>query len=193
MERLDQLSSVGESVAAIIEAIPEDASQHPTPCGDWSVRELADHLLRGNLNAVAVLNAVPPPDRSEDVLTDDWAATQRRSIAGLVAGFTPPGTLAKLYRAPAGEVPGDVLLTLRSVEQTVHGWDLARATGQSVAALNEPAAALYEPSAVLLERLGGRRPNPPFAPSVTVHENSQPIDRLVALLGRDPLWQPPAG
>jgi uncharacterized protein (TIGR03086 family) len=97
-----------------------------------------------------------------------------------------------MFRAPAGELPGAGLLHLRTVEQTVHGWDLAKATGQAVTGFNPAAAELYEPAAKLVAQLGGvDNPRHPFAEPRAVPADAEPIDRLVGLLGRDPGWQQP--
>jgi hypothetical protein len=89
-----------------------------------------------------------------------------------------------------GPVPAHVLLDLRTVEQIGHGWDIAVAAGLDPSAFRPVAEAAYDSSVQLFQRLplGDRRP---FATPVDLDYDAEPLDRLLALLGRDPRWQPP--
>lgn len=74
----------------------------------------------------------------------------------------------------------------------VHGWDLARATGRSWIPPDEAARESLEfaPGMLTPDYQGAGKA---FAPAVTVPEEASPMDRLVALSGRDPHWTAPAG
>jgi uncharacterized protein (TIGR03086 family) len=190
---LAQLESAGAAVADLLTGVTGDLSEAPTPCSQWSVRELTGHLVGGNLLFTSLVQASQPdgpPDRPNDVLGDDWAAAQRSSMDGLLRAFRRPDVMTTLYRAPAGELPGAALVLLRTVEQVVHGWDLAAATGQPATALAEAAEAVYAPSVALLGTMPELPSRRPFAPSVPVDAEAGPVGRLVGLLGRDPAWRP---
>ena len=66
--------------------------------------------------------------------------------AQTVAGFAAPGALEKTYTLPFGEMPGFAFMGLATTDTFVHGWDLAKATGQSTDLAPELAAALLEQS-----------------------------------------------
>jgi uncharacterized protein (TIGR03086 family) len=57
-------------------------------------------------------------------------AAYAESIRIAVAAFGADGALDRTIRLPFGEFPGTVLLSLATMEQFTHGWDLARAIGQ---------------------------------------------------------------
>ena len=83
---------------------------------------------------------------------------------------------------PAGRVPGMAALHIRITETLTHGWDLARATGQTPRYDDEVVAAGM---AFATGQLGGNRPpGGPFKPPVTAPDDAPPIDRLAAYLGR---------
>ncbi|MET9263095.1 TIGR03086 family metal-binding protein [Amycolatopsis sp. NPDC004079] len=185
MNPVDDLATVLESTSELVAGVSRwDA---PTPCPEWTVRELVNHLVLGHRLFTAVLRgeaggSLDP--RTSDALGDDPVAAYRDAVAGLLAAFRQPGVLERTFEVPAGTVPGIAALRLRIVEELVHGWDLARATGQEPKfedALVEREIAF---SAARLADLPAERS--PFAAPVPVAEDAPPLDRLVGLLGRSP-------
>jgi uncharacterized protein (TIGR03086 family) len=94
----------------------------------------------------------------------------------------------RMVTVPAGTVPGAVALHLRLTELLVHGWDLARATGQPTTGLPED---LAEQELAFSQVQLGRIPpdRSPFAPPQPADDAAPAVDRLAALLGRDPSTQ----
>jgi uncharacterized protein (TIGR03086 family) len=162
----------------------------PTPCTEWTVRQLVDHLVAGQQLYVRVLHGEPyeqvaPQVRAAgDRLADDPAAAHDATARELVEAFRSPGVLERTVRVPFGTVPGPVALHLRITESLVHGWDLATAVGAPF----DPPAALVDPELVFSAGLLGRVPpeRKVFAPSRGVADGARPIERLIALLGREP-------
>jgi len=101
---------------------------------------------------------------------------------GLVEAFALPGALRQMVTVPFSTVAGIVALHLRMTEALVHGWDLARAAGQSV---GFPADLAEQELAFSRDKLSDVAPGrSPFAPAEPVADDAQTIDRLAALLGR---------
>ena len=85
---------------------------------------------------------------------------------------------------PAATLPGPAIVHLRTVETLVHGWDLARAIDRPAPFPEDLAEGELAFSGDLLGRIPeGRHP---FGPSQPVDDDAPAIDRLAALLGRDP-------
>ncbi|WP_409462414.1 TIGR03086 family metal-binding protein [Amycolatopsis sp. GA6-003] len=185
MNPVDDLAAVLESTGALVAGVSRwDA---PTPCPEWTVRELVNHLVLGHRLFTAVLRGEPggPLDpRSSDVLGTDPVAAYQDAVAGLLAAFRQPGVLERVYEVPAGTVPGIAAVQLRIVEELVHGWDLARATGQKPNFEDAVVERGIAFSAAKLADLPAERR--PFAPPVPVADDAPPLDRLAALLGRSP-------
>ena len=120
----------------------------------------------------------------DDRLGDDAAAAYDASAGEVLAGFTAPGALERLVRIPFGTVPAAVARNLRIVECLVHGWDLATALGVPF----DPPAPLVEREIAFSGPLVAQVPpeRHVFAPSRSVAEGAPPIERLAALLGRQP-------
>jgi len=199
---LEPLSVALAATEHLVAGVRDDQWHNPTPCENWTVHDLVNHLVGGNRLFAGVLRGGPSPtpgDRSRlqgiDHLGSDAAEAYRTSSADLVAAFAEPGVMERVVTVPAGTLPGVAALHLRVVEALVHGWDLAQATGQPV---RFPDALVEQELAFTRRQLGNLPPAPagqgPFAPPQPVDEQAPAIDRLVACLGRQvPTGQPSGG
>lgn len=157
----------------------------PTPCDGWSVLQLVEHLVGGHqLFADAATGAPPPaPFDPTGVLGDDARSALQGVGRALVEAFSRPGALEEPVTIPIGTVPGAVAVRVRIVESLVHGWDLARATGQTAAVPDDLAESTFAFTRGLLPNVP--RDRSPFGPPQAVGDDAAPLVRLVALLGRD--------
>jgi uncharacterized protein (TIGR03086 family) len=186
---LRPLATALEGAAQLVSAVRDEQWDLPTPCEQWSVRQLVNHVVGGNRLFTRVLSGEPLPEQlgrraHEDLLGDEPAAAFRTSADDLLAAFRGPGVLERAHTVPAGTLPGPAVVHLRIVEILVHGWDLATATHQPVPFPDE----IVEPQMAFSEQLLGKLPEGrrPFAPSRPAQDDAPAIDRLAALLGRTP-------
>lgn len=180
---LEQLTRALDATGDLLAGVREDQWGAPTGCPGWRVRELVDHLVGGNRTFAAILSGQAPPDRDADHLRDDPIGAYRDAGQALRAGFSRPGVLEEEFSVPAGRLPGAAALHLRITELLVHGWDLARATGQATTGL--PAELAETELAFSARQIDALPPDRrPFAPPQPVPGNAPAIDRLVAYLGR---------
>jgi uncharacterized protein (TIGR03086 family) len=154
----------------------------PTPCPDWTVREVVNHLVLGHRRFAAALTGGAPPAPGEDLLGSDPESAYWSSAEAMLTAFRADGALERPVTIPAGTLPGLVACELRVVEALVHGWDLARATGLPL----EFPTVLVEESIAFSRVQLGRLPadRTPFGPSQAAPDDAPPLDRLAALLGR---------
>jgi uncharacterized protein (TIGR03086 family) len=156
-----------------------------TPCTGLDVRAVLSHLVGGNLLFAAIISGAARPDRDADVLGDEPLATYRNAADELRQAFADPDVLTTFYEAPMGTARGSGLVGVRIVEILVHGWDLARGTGQRADFPEDIAErALAAGQITLTGRPTG--PGAPFGPEVPAPEGAPAIDRLAAFLGRIP-------
>jgi uncharacterized protein (TIGR03086 family) len=106
----------------------------PTPCDDWTVRDLANHVIGGNFRYVMILGGEPADSilrtRDEDWCGADPCASFDDGFARVTQAFSAPGILrASVHHPKSGAMTGAALRMWRVNELTVHGWDLARAIG----------------------------------------------------------------
>src|SRR5439155_3145665 len=91
----DGLARASAAMGDLLDRIPADKWTAPTPCTDWSVRDVVGHLVETNLVFVAMLEQNPMPARGADRLGADPAGAYRRSAAALQAAAARPGVLER--------------------------------------------------------------------------------------------------
>lgn len=105
----------------------------PTPCPEWNVRQLVNHMARGNLNYVGLVRGGTGAEfleqRDADALGVDPVGSYVRSVQKCAEAFAEPLALACVLDYPLGKVPGEQSLAVRTTDTLIHTWDLARAIG----------------------------------------------------------------
>ena len=160
----------------------------PTPCAEFDVRALLSHIV-GGLNRVAIVgeggDALARPARADDVPDDGWAAAYRAAAARAQAAWADDAKLDALVEVPWGKIPGRFAIAGYVQEILMHGWDLARATGQPTEGDPELAQwALAGAQRILPPE--SRGDDIPFGPVVEVPADAAPYAQLAAYLGRHP-------
>jgi uncharacterized protein (TIGR03086 family) len=184
-------------IALLAEAVTDDQLGNATPCPKYAVHHLLGHLLglsaafcdaaRKDLGATT---DTPPTDSVPDI-GPGWREDLPKVLDELAEAWRDPAAWTGMTRAGGVDLPGEIAAAVAVDELVVHGWDLARATGQELPWADDLAEHELDFSRDLLTRLPeGRRP---FGPSRPVAHDAPAIDRLVALLGRTPQWSQSGG
>jgi uncharacterized protein (TIGR03086 family) len=178
---VDQLSRALSAVGDLIAGVREEQWSAPTPCTDWTVRELVNHLVGMNLVFASLLGDEAPPERGAERIGDDPLGAYRESGSLLTAAFDRPGVLGRIYQGPLGAATGADRLQIRLYDLLAHGWDLARATGQPGELPNDLAeqALAFARVQLATQPRRGR-----FDPAQGISDDAPAIDRLAAFLGR---------
>lgn len=186
MGNVENFEVSGKAFGTLVAGVNRDQLSNATPCTEWNVRQLINHVVTGTQWFTTMLRHQPAPDRSIDHLGDDPAAAFDAAFAELLAAFAEPNALESTYEHRLGPVSGDRLAAMRANEYMVHGWDLAVSTGQPVGALPDE---IVPDCLALYEELLGDRPREAggaFGAPVEVADDAAPVDQLVAYFGRDP-------
>lgn len=181
MTAVEDLARASDAVAELIAHIAPVQWELPTPCTEWDVRRLVNHLVAGNLIFVARLEGGAMPERGTDLLGDDPVAAFRESAADLRAAFRPDGVLDRSYPGPLGVITGAETLQIRLYDLLAHGWDLEQATGIAGDLPDDLAAQslLFVRHQLATMPRTGR-----FAEPQAVADTARPIEQLAAFLGR---------
>jgi len=169
----------------LVAGVRDDKWDQPSVCEGWTVRELVNHIVSGNLWAgeLGVGKTIEEVgDRLDgDVLGDAPLDAYDRSAAIAAAVFRAPGAMDAPCAVSYGPVPGSVYCGHRFLDVLVHGWDVARSTGQPAeldAGLVEACWAVLEPQLEMLVGSGV------FGTEVVASEGADRQTRLLAVLGR---------
>jgi uncharacterized protein (TIGR03086 family) len=180
------LHPAADRLAGLVEALPEEALDRPTPCADYNVAALLDHVAGGLLafRAAAVKQPLPGgPSGDANNLAPDWRTRIQRDARALADAWDDPAAWAGMTAAGGVELPGDVAGIVALDELVLHGWDLAKATAQP-AGYDGPG--LEE----VLGMVTDFRDSGIYGPEVAVPDDSPLFDRILGKSGRDPAWQP---
>jgi uncharacterized protein (TIGR03086 family) len=133
VDQLEILSRAGDGFEAKAAAIPADGWERTTPCQPWTVRDVVNHVVAGNLMSARLLGGASRDEALEVIrdqhLGDDWQGALRRSIAAQAQAFAAPGALERICHHPAADIPGSMLLGFRLGDLVLHAWDIARGAG----------------------------------------------------------------
>ncbi len=179
---VDELSSAESALGAlqhVVHPIARDELSKSTPCSEYDVSALTDHLLHsiGLLGGVA---GAEPPERNPD-----------ESVERQIIGVARPCLDAWHRRGLDGtvsigqnEVPATFAASILSLEFLVHGWDYAAATQHPI----EVAESLADYVLGLAHKVINpqTREQVGFADPVEVADDASAFDRLIAFTGRDP-------
>jgi uncharacterized protein (TIGR03086 family) len=183
------------ALRALLLGIDDDELTGPTPCPDWTVATLLDHLMtlshaftqtaRKRTDAPGTAETPPPP--SAQHLSRHWRSRLPVLLEDLATAWKDPAAWTGTSQAGGMTAPATTLGTVAMNELITHSWDLARATGQEYAA--DPRTL-----EVVIEFLAqGPAEGTPgfFGPRVPAGSEATLLDQALALAGRDPAWRPP--
>ena len=177
MDPLTQLEQLGPHLGGVVAGITPDQLDRPTPCAEFTVRGVLEHMIGGATAFAAAYRGQPPaePDVSDPL------AGFGPALGDLVAAITAPGALDRTVAAPFGEVPGETFARFVVLDGLVHGWDMATATGQ---AYDPPAELVAAADAFARDTLDPLRDGQTFAAATEPASDATRIERLAAYTGR---------
>ena len=185
------LGDAADRLLAIAAGVDDAQLGDPTPCEGRTVGQLVQHLvgLAGAFRAAADKDLGPLTDTSPDAsgwpdAEHGWREALGEQLPALVQAWRSPAAWEGMTRAGGVDLPAEVCGLVALDELVLHGWDLARATGQSYECDEATVAAC---TAFVTGFDEGGTPGL-FGPAVPVGEDASSFDRLLARSGRDPQW-----
>lgn len=187
------MAAAAAGTAEVVRGIGPDQLDLPTPDADWDVRALANHLtVWGAYASELAARKQPLPedgslDESRDFIVGDWRGAFANQVARAGAAWDEPGAWEGTTYMGRTAMPAALVGGMLLGELVCHGWDLAVATGQPYRCDDAVVAVAYDATTQVAEQ--GRSMDI-FGEPVAVPESASPLDRLLALSGRDPSWRP---
>jgi len=184
------MSEAGSTVAPAIRACAGADLAGPTPCGDWDLRTLVRHFT-GTSSAFVRAGRTGALDTDDpwgsNVVLDesDWAGRLADHVAAAGDAWSRPEAWAGSI--DGATMPAVAIGEMGLIELMLHGWDVARAGGQTLEVPDELGAELLRCLEPTLEQ--GRQFEV-YGPPVRVPEKASAFIRALGLSGRDPDWRP---
>lgn len=186
------LEPAARTVARLLPAIADEQLDGPTPCPDYTVRDLLAHVvgLTAAFRDAAKKDLGPgtdtPPDAARPVLGADWRSVLPRQLDEVAAAWRDPAAWEGETRAGGVTLPGEIAGRVALNELVIHGWDLACSTGQAYEADRASLGVSYG----LLAPADAMGRGAIFGPVVEVPDGASFADRVIGLSGRSPQWKP---
>ncbi|MEU4098940.1 TIGR03086 family metal-binding protein [Streptomyces sp. NPDC026673] len=198
MTRHPDLRPAARDVRGLLERVADRQLDAPTPCPDYTVAQLIGHIAGfcAGFRDAARKDFGPTTDSDPGAFVPEPPADWRDLLPVLLGEMSDAWCGAQAWEGET--VAGGVTLPAAAAgrfalnELLVHGWDLARATGQDYGPA-EPGlrAAITLLSDVRAASGDAADGSGPFGRPVPVPAAAPPLDRLLGLTGRDPAWSPP--
>ena len=183
MEPIEQLSQILPTLSATVDRIQTMQMNDPTPCSDFTVHDVLDHMMVGAATFASLFRGEQPAEVRAPAVYG-WVPTTdfREAMDDLQDAVESPGAMDRMMTTPFGELPGDTCARLVAFDGLVHSWDLASSTDQTLTYPADLVAAVADFARGALRadmRDGVTFKDPTIAP-----EGAGALEQLVAFSGR---------
>jgi uncharacterized protein (TIGR03086 family) len=188
------LQPSADQMASVVAGTSDDQLDGSTLCEKMPVRQLIAHVIglsiafRDAARKVDGPTTSTPPGSAAAVLPDDWREQVPARLGELVSAWREPDAWQGDTQAGGVALPGAVAGQVANNELLLHGWDLARSTGQPFSAGEANLRSAWD--------MVSNTPDDPdarqglFGPVVPVPDDAPLLDRALGYAGRDPHWTP---
>ena len=192
---MHDLRPAAREMTRLVNAVRDDQLGDPTPCPKYTLGDLLQHV-RGLAEAFTAAGrkeqpsggSQPPPQGDASLLSADWRGEITDWLGRLVDAWSDPAAWEGTAWIAGFEAPASAVGLTAANELVVHGWDVARASGQEI--LLDDAA--LSPSMEFVAMMSGpgsdEARGDAFGPALPVPVGATTLDEVVAGNGRDPAW-----
>lgn len=167
----------------VVAGVGDERLGDPTPCADYAVKDLIGHIDQVAVGFTAVARKSDGAGGADVDFGEGWRERLAQRLLRLATAWTEPAAWEGTGPAAGIELANEVWGRIAFTEVVVHGWDLARATGQPFTLPEETLRACWEHVSVFV-------PDAPipelWSPPVPVPADAPLLDRIVAVTGRNP-------
>ena len=188
-----EMAAAAAEAARVVGNVPAGTLDEPTPCGDWDLRTLLNHTILWT--SYSAERRAHGESVDEELMNKDFTADPgfredyARQINKAVSAWSDPDAWAGTRNVMGTATPATDVGAMLLMETALHGWDVARATGQEFDADEKTAQALediVQAQAELFRKYQG------FADAIEPPRNATAFERALTQSGRDPGWKQPS-
>ena len=200
MPRMLDLEPAARQVMILVDGVSDDQLTAATPCEAYTVGDLLDHFMSLTMEFTraatkATMTASRPegaptgaPKPSAANLHRDWRTRLPQQLDELAVVWKDPAAWEGTTRAGGVTMPAETMGLVAIDELVLHGWDLARGTGQTFEVDPASAQAVFEFTSMSAAPGEEAAREGLFGPVVEVPDDAPLFDRALGLSGRDPAW-----
>lgn len=183
MTPIEQLAQILPTISEVVDNIEPDQLERTTPCSRFTVRDVLDHMLvLGGTFACAFRGqdapSIEPPPRDGRVPVSEF----HKTMENLLEAVRSPGALHRDIASPMGTMPGETFVRFVAFDGLVHGWDLARATGQDYRVAEAVVKEVDQFARIAITE--DMRDGDTFKAATLPPQGASRLERLVAFSGR---------
>jgi uncharacterized protein (TIGR03086 family) len=187
MDSVKMLQRVVDQTSSLVEGTTEADLSKSTPCAEWTVKDLINHITGGStMFALSAETGSVPDDMvgqllGGDNLGADYKGAFKTATTRALAAFELPGVMDKIVKLPFGEMPAGIALNIAIFDVATHACDLAKAMGTSVTDDE-----LMEEALAIGKQMIGPELRAPgmFDEATPISDAASASDRLLAFAGR---------
>ena len=192
---MHDLRPAAREMARLVNAVRDDQLGDPTPCPKYTLGDLLQHV-RGLAEAFTVAGrkeqptggSQPPPQGDASLLPADWREQITDWLGRLADAWSDPAAWEGTAWIAGFEAPASAVGLTAANELVVHGWDVARASGQEIR-LDDAALAPSREFVAMMSGPGSAEARgDAFGPALPVPDGASTLDEVIAGNGRDPAW-----
>jgi len=174
------LGPAAREMNRLVEGVRDDQLEAPTPCTDWTLRELLAHV--DVFTTVFTCNARKADIPRLDGLPDSWRTTIPEGLEELATAWREESAWQGRVSAGGVDMTGEQNALVAVEELVVHGWDVARASGQAFHVEDDLLGRVEEFQELFVARLPAGQG--PYGPAVPVAEDASRLTRILGTAGR---------
>jgi len=185
MDATTALAQTNDVMTSVIARLTPEHREESTPCAEWNVHQVLEHVCQGShMVAGALQQQAPPADGdSPDLMANGPAEGWANAHAALSSAATAENLSGNRELPGLGTMPGEVAMSVIVADALTHAWDVAKGTGVDIEIPEELAgwALATWQQVVPAEGRGDG-----FADVVAVDDDAPAVDRLAGWTGRRP-------
>ena len=189
------LGPAAHELTRLVNGVADDQLGDPTPCPRYTLGDLLQHV-RGLAEAFTVAGrkeqpsggSEPPPQGDASLLPEDWRGETADWLGRLVDAWSDPAAWEGTTWIAGFEAPASAVGITAANELVVHGWDVARASGQQLSVEEAVLAPSREFVAMMSGPGSDEARGDAFGPALPVPVGAPALDEVIAGNGRDPAW-----
>lgn len=192
---MHDLGPAAYELTRLVNGVRDDQLGDPTPCPRYTLGDLLQHI-RGLAEAFTLAGrkeqssggSKPPPEGDASLLSEDWREETAVWLGRLVDAWSDPAAWEGKTWIAGFEAPASAVGITAANELVVHGWDVARASGQQLSVDDDALAPSREFVAMMSGPGSDEARGDAFGPALPVPVGASALDEVIAGNGRDPAW-----